>query len=242
MSQRIGRSPPTNSSPKPGRRAPAGRPPGSGRGSRPGGRRTAAARGRPPKPSVVERRDQGLAGAGGRDDQVPVWPRRRSAASASSTRPGTASGATSTLARRGSDARRIRSASSAACTVAVARGRSDSNSGSLQYCSNVAANLSMIARIVDCRRARTFHSSPSRRAACVEVGRADVRRVEAGLAVEQPRLGMEPGLCGLVGDPHLGAEPRELVERTLLGRARVDARDDAHLDRRAGGSPGVRGG
>ena len=61
-----------------------------------------------------------------------------------------------------------------------------------------------------------------------QVGGADVRGVEAGVAAEHPRLGVEPGAVGVVLDLDLGAElADEPVEGPPLGRPHVGRRDDA---------------
>ena len=78
---------------------------------------------------------------------------------------------------------------------------------------------------------RTFHSTPSSIAARERLRRADVRRVEAGVATEEPGLGVEPGSLCVVLDLDLGAElAHEPVERGPLGGAHVGRRDDAEGD------------
>ena len=60
-----------------------------------------------------------------------------------------------------------------------------------------------------------------------EVGRADVGRAEARLAVEEPRLGVEARAPGVVGDPHLDAgEACERLQRSRVGGAHVDRRQE----------------
>ncbi len=64
-----------------------------------------------------------------------------------------------------------------------------------------------------------------------QVGRADVGRVEAGVAHEPPRLGVQPGALGLVADAHLRPVlVDQPVEGGPLGGAQVGAGDDAQLD------------
>ena len=60
-----------------------------------------------------------------------------------------------------------------------------------------------------------------------EVRRADVGGREAGAAVEHPGLGVEAGGAEVVGDPHVGAEAGELVERSPLGGAGVGGGEHA---------------
>ena len=60
-----------------------------------------------------------------------------------------------------------------------------------------------------------------------EVRRADVGGREARAAVEDPRLGVQAGGAEVVGDPHVGAEVGELVERGPLGGARVGGGEHA---------------
>lgn len=60
-----------------------------------------------------------------------------------------------------------------------------------------------------------------------QVRRAHVPGREAGPAVEQPRLRMQPGGLGVVADLDLGAEHGQLVERPALGGAHVGRGDDA---------------
>jgi hypothetical protein len=57
-----------------------------------------------------------------------------------------------------------------------------------------------------------------------QVRGADVRGRESAAAVEQPRLGVEPGRAGVVRDPDLGADAPELVQGARLGRASVRRR------------------
>ena len=62
-----------------------------------------------------------------------------------------------------------------------------------------------------------------------QVRRSDIGRVEAGVALEEPGLRVQSRLGRLVRDLDLRPQAHELVQRPLLGRARVDAGDDAHL-------------
>ena len=59
-----------------------------------------------------------------------------------------------------------------------------------------------------------------------EVRRADVRGRVAALAVEDPRLRVEPRRRSVVRDLDLGAEPLQLVESALLRAVRVRRRQD----------------
>ena len=68
-----------------------------------------------------------------------------------------------------------------------------------------------------------------------EVRRADVGRVQSAIAMEQPRLGVEPRSRNLIGDLDSRAERDQCIEGTSLGRAGVDARN--HSDPRAGACP-----
>ena len=65
-----------------------------------------------------------------------------------------------------------------------------------------------------------------------QVRRADVSGRVAARPVEHPGLGVEPRRRRVVGDPDLGAERGELVERALLGAVRVGRRE--HAERLAG--------
>ncbi len=61
-----------------------------------------------------------------------------------------------------------------------------------------------------------------------QVRAPDERRVEAGVASEEPRLGMQPGRLRLIGDPHLCPKaPHQLVQGTSLGGADVRGRENA---------------
>ena len=44
--------------------------------------------------------------------------------------------------------------------------------------------------------------------------------------MEQPRLGVQPGRADVVGDPNLGTELDELIERRALGRVGVGGGQD----------------
>ncbi len=60
-----------------------------------------------------------------------------------------------------------------------------------------------------------------------EVGRADVGRAEARLAVEEPRLGVEARAPRVVRDPHLDAgQACERLQRRRVGGAHVDRRQE----------------
>ena len=61
-----------------------------------------------------------------------------------------------------------------------------------------------------------------------QVRRADVDGRLAGVAVEEPRLGMQPGGGRVVADLDLDAQVLQLVERLGLGRAGVGGGDDPH--------------
>ena len=61
-----------------------------------------------------------------------------------------------------------------------------------------------------------------------EVRRADVGGREAGLTMEQPRLGVKSRHPRLVGDLHLRAQFREPVERPSIGRPDVRRRNHPH--------------
>ncbi len=64
-----------------------------------------------------------------------------------------------------------------------------------------------------------------------QVAAADEGGVEAGVAVEEPRLGMQPSRPRLVADLHLSAEPtHERVDGSLLGGSHVRRGDDAERD------------
>ena len=60
-----------------------------------------------------------------------------------------------------------------------------------------------------------------------EVRGADERRRESALSVQEPCLRVETGALRLVGDPNLGAKPREFIERSAFGGPCVGRRDDA---------------
>lgn len=62
-----------------------------------------------------------------------------------------------------------------------------------------------------------------------QVRRADVRGVEAGPAVEQPRLGVVPLAGRVVGDTDFRAEAVQFVQRADVGRAGEGRGQDAHL-------------
>ncbi len=64
-----------------------------------------------------------------------------------------------------------------------------------------------------------------------EVAAADERRGVAGVAVEEPGLGVQAGRAGLVADPDLGAvAAHQLVHGALLGRLHVGRGDHAERD------------
>jgi hypothetical protein len=77
----------------------------------------------------------------------------------------------------------------------------------------------------DVRVASTGHShvplEPADLRGVREIRRADVRRREAGAAVEQPRFGMQPRGARVIRDANLGAELMERVERARFRGARV---------------------
>ena len=60
-----------------------------------------------------------------------------------------------------------------------------------------------------------------------EVRRPDERRRRAGLAVEQPGLGVQSGVGDVVGDPNLRAEVGEVAQRLELGATGVGGGEDA---------------
>ena len=84
---------------------------------------------------------------------------------------------------------------------------------------------------------RTFHSSPSTSADFDRFDEPDVRGRVAGAATEQPRLGVQAGRAGLVGDLDLGAQLDQPVESPPFGRAHVGRRDDPQRRGLAGGRP-----
>ena len=62
-----------------------------------------------------------------------------------------------------------------------------------------------------------------------QVRRADADRRLAGVTMEEPRLGVQPGGGCVVANLHLNAELGQLVERLGLGRVGVSGGDDPHL-------------
>ena len=201
------------------RAARGGRSPGSGRGSPRGARRRAAAHAAScvAQPRVVERGHHGLAGAGRRRRAgCGGGPAARDSSICSSSR---SWNGTRPQLDRAEDHVRARVGPSGALAA-----RPSNCSGVVRH--EVAArpvaveHRAELGDDVGVARGRDPHvpleAGHLRRVR--EVRRADVGGREAGVAVEEPGLGVQPRGAEVVGDPDVGAELGEL-DRALAARS-----------------------